>query len=99
MKFNVVSLISLAAWVPLAASQFSCHCQIINDGNAVIAAIRLCDAVGGTLCYNSAGNYNVCKTSSQWTEQQCRDTFKGINQPNERFRAVCTAYNGAGCPA
>ncbi|KAK1458821.1 hypothetical protein CCUS01_09075 [Colletotrichum cuscutae] len=98
MKFNVVSLISLAAWVPLAASQFSCHCQILNNGNAVIAAIRLCDAVGGTICHNSAGNYNVCKTSSQWTEQQCRDTFQGINQPNERFRAVCTDYSGAGCP-
>ncbi|KAK7460109.1 hypothetical protein Landi51_00358 [Colletotrichum acutatum] len=61
MKFNVVSLVSIAAWVPLAASQFSCHCQISNNGNAVIAAIRLCDAVGGTICYNSAGNYNVIK--------------------------------------
>ncbi|KAJ0285726.1 hypothetical protein CBS470a_006246 [Colletotrichum nupharicola] len=95
--------------MPLAACQFSCHCQIANNGNAVIAAIRLCDEVGGTICYNSAGNYNVasvlrnlfeqCKTSAAWTDEQCKNTFQGIDQPNERFRAVCTAYNGGGCPA
>ncbi|PSN58698.1 hypothetical protein BS50DRAFT_595240 [Corynespora cassiicola Philippines] len=102
MKANIAILAGIATCAPIVAGSFSCYCIVDDTSNAgapVIVAINPCQQAGGTLCHNSAGNYNYCITGSTWTDDQCRSWAGGLNPSNEMVRATCVDYNGGGCPA
>ncbi|KXH49220.1 hypothetical protein CSAL01_10983 [Colletotrichum salicis] len=98
MKFlQSTSLVALGA---ATANAYMCNCFNVNRPT-IAAAIHVCKAFGGAVCYNNARNINGCIMSHTITDADCARLYTKIENGKEvldpSFKANCEHYTGS-CP-